>query len=132
MARAVMEGVAFGMRDLLELLKPLGVNPAEAVVSGGAANSRVWRQLTTDIMGIPLYTVNTSEGGAFGAAILAAVGVGAYKDVPTACAQMVRKVDTTTPEAVGVADYARLYAIFSGVYPALRETYQALGKFEGG
>jgi xylulokinase len=132
MARAVMEGVAFGMRDLLELLKPLGVNPSEAVVSGGAANSRVWRQLTTDIMGIPLYTVNTSEGGAFGAAILAAVGVGAYPDVPTACSQMVRKVDTTTPEAAGVADYGRLYTIFSGMYPALRETYHALGKFEGG
>lgn len=129
--RAVMEGVSFGMRDLLELLHNLGVKPAEAVISGGAANSPVWRQLTTDIMGIPLYTVNTSEGGAFGAAILAAVGVAAYPDVPTACAQMVRKVDEIHPEAAGVSDYQRLYPAFRALYPTLRETFATLAQFEG-
>ncbi len=59
MARAVMEGVAFGMRDNLELLRAQGVQPSEAVIGGGATSSPVWRQLTADIMGIPLYTVNT-------------------------------------------------------------------------
>jgi xylulokinase len=131
MVRAVMEGVSFGMRDTLELLRGLGVNPSEAVVSGGAVNSQVWRQLTTDIMGIPLYTVNTTENGALGAAILAAVGVGAFPDVPTACAQMVRRVDTVSPDAAGVADYERLYPTFRGLYPALRDTFHALGAFEG-
>jgi xylulokinase len=129
--RAVMEGVSFGMRDQLELLRGLGVQPAEAVVSGGAANSPVWRQLTTDIMGIPLYTVNTSEGGALGAAILAAVGAGSYPDVPAACAAMVRRVDTVQPDAAGVADYERLYPIFSGLYPALKDSFAALAGFEG-
>jgi xylulokinase len=131
MVRAVMEGVSFGMRDTLELLRGLGVNPTEAVVSGGAVNSKVWRQLTTDIMGIPLYTVNTTENGALGAAILAAVGVGAFPDVPTACAQMVRRVDTVQPDAAGVADYERLYPTFRGLYPALKDTFHALGRFEG-
>jgi xylulokinase len=130
MIRAVMEGVAFGMRDLLELLRSLGVNPSEAVVSGGAANSDVWRQLITDIMNIPLYTVNTTEGAAFGAAILAAVGVGAYPDVPTACANMIRKVETYQPDIAGAADYARIYPVFQGIYPALKGTFGALAALD--
>ena len=129
--RAVMEGVAFGMRDQLELLRALGVNPTEAVISGGAVKSPPWRKLTTDIMGIPLYTVNTSEGGAFGAAILAAVGAGAYPDVATACRQMVRKVETFQPDPAGVADYERLYPSYRGLYPALKQTFAELAAFEG-
>jgi xylulokinase len=130
MVRSVMEGVAFGMRDLLELLRSLGVNSSEAVVSGGAVNSPVWRQILTDVMGIPLYTVNTSEGGAFGAAILAAVGVGAWPDVPSACAHMVRMVDEIQPDPAGVADYERLYPTFRGLYPALCQSFAALTQFE--
>lgn len=130
MIRAVMEGVAFGMRDQLELLRSLGVNPTEAVVSGGAANSPVWRALMTDIMGIPLYTINTNEGAAFGAAILASVGVGDFPDVPTACAEMVRKVETSHPDTAGAADYARLYPTFQGLYPALKNSFAQLAAFE--
>lgn len=130
MARAVMEGVAFGMRDNLELLRGQGVQPTEAVIGGGAANSPVWRQLTADIMGIPLYTVNTHEGAAFGAAILAAVGAGAYPDVPTACRQLVRKEMVITPDPAGVADYERLYPIFRATYPALKALYADLARFE--
>ena len=130
MTRAVMEGVAFGMRDNLELLRSQGINPTEAVIQGGAANSPVWRQLVTDIMGIPLYTVNTTEGGAFGAAILAAVGAGAYDNVPAACSAMVRKVDETTPDPEGVAQYEAIYAAFREVYPALKGTFTALSAFD--
>lgn len=130
MARAVMEGVAFGMRDNLELLREQGVNPPEAVLGGGAANSAIWRQMMTDIMGIPLYTVNTAEGAALGAAVLAAVGAGVYPDVPTACAAIVRKEMEIQPDPAGVADYNRLYPIFKSVYPALKETFAALFKFE--
>ncbi len=130
MARALMEGVAFGMRDNLELLRSQGVQPINAVISGGAARSPVWRQLITDIMGIPLYTVNTTEGAAFGAAILAAVGGGAWPDVPSACAAMIRKVDETQPDDEGAAIYDSLYPAFRGVYPALEQTYAALASFE--
>lgn len=130
MVRATMEGIAYGMRDQLELLRSLGVNPSEAVVTGGATNSAVWLQLTTDIMGIPLYTINTNEGSAFGAAILGAVGVGDYASVPEACRQMVRKVDTVQPSAAA-EEYQRLYPTFQGLYAALKDTYHALAKFEG-
>jgi xylulokinase len=130
MVRAVMEGVSFGIRDLLELLRAQGIHPTAAAVSGGAANSPVWRQLMADTMGIPLYTVNTTEGAAFGAAILAAVGVGAYASVPEACAAMVHPVDTIAPNAADMARYERLYPIFRGVYPSLQQTFTALGAFE--
>jgi xylulokinase len=130
MVRAVMEGVAFGMRDNLELLRAQGVHPPAAAVSGGAANSPVWRQLMADIMAIPLYTVNTTEGAAFGAAILGAVGVGAWPDVPSACADLVRKVDEIQPKQDGVATYERLYSVFRKLYPVLRETNVALAGFE--
>ncbi len=130
MIRSVMEGVAFGMRDQLELLRSLGASPSEAVIAGGLVNSPVWLQLTTDIMGIPLYTVNTAESSAFGAAILAAVGAGAYADVPTACANMVRRVSTIEPNPAEVSDYERLYPIFRDLYPALKDTFAALAKFD--
>jgi xylulokinase len=129
MARAVMEGVAFGMRDNLELLRGQGVQPSAAVVGGGAANSAVWLQILTNIMGIPLYTVNTNEGAAFGAAILAAVGAGAFADVPSACAALVRREQTSQPNPQAVADYANLYPVFKQLYPALSSTFAALANF---
>src|SRR5690606_13896235 len=112
LARSVMEGVAFGMRDNLELLRAQGINPSSAVVSGGAINSPVWRQMITDVMGLPLYTVNTTEGAAFGAAILAAASSDVWPDVASACRAMVRKDSETHPDAGGVADYERLYPLF--------------------
>ncbi len=130
MIRSVMEGVSFGMRDQLELLRSLGAAPSEAVIAGGLVNSPIWLQLTADIMGIPLYTVNTGESSAFGAAILAAVGWGAYADVPTACANMIRRETTIQPDAQGTADYERLYPSFRGLYPALKDTYAALAQFD--
>jgi xylulokinase len=81
-------------------------------------------------MGIPLYTINTNEGAAFGAAILASVGVGVWLDVPTACANMIRKVDQIEPDRAGVADYERLYPTFRGLYPALKHSFAELARFE--
>ncbi|MFN8502046.1 xylulokinase [Kouleothrix sp.] len=131
LVRSVMEGVAFGLRDNLELLRGLGVAPATAAISGGASQSPVWRQILTDIAGIPLYTINSSEGAALGAAILAAVGAGAWPDVPSACNDLIRQVDVTHPAAAGVADYERLYPIYRGLYPALRQSFAELAAFEG-
>jgi len=130
-ARAVMEGVAFGMRDQLELLRAQGIHPTDAVVSGGAAKSTVWRQMVTDIMGIPLYTVNTTEGGAFGAAILAAVGANAYESVPAATQAMIRRVDETQPDDAAHERYEQLYPAYRELYPALKSSFHALAAFEG-
>jgi xylulokinase len=132
MVRAVMEGVAFGMVDNLEQLRALGINPERAAASGGAINSPVWRQIIADVAGIPLYTVNTTEGAAFGAAVLAAAGSGAFADVPSACAAMIREVDQVNPTAEGSAIYKRLYPTFRKLYGALKEASHELSAFEGG
>jgi xylulokinase len=131
LVRAVMEGVAFGLRDNLELLNSLGVAPSTAALSGGASKSPVWRQILTDIAGIPLYSINSSEGAALGAAILAAVGAGAWPDVPSACGDLIRAVDVSEPSANGVAAYERLYPTFRQLYPALRQSFADLAAFEG-
>lgn len=130
MVRAVMEGVSFGMCDNLELLRALGVQPERAAVSGGAANSPVWRQILADIAGIPLYTVNTTEGAAFGAAILAAAGSGTFADVPAACAAMIREVDQVNPTAAGIVSYKRLYPTFRKLYATLKDIDHELAAFE--
>ena len=128
LVRAVMEGVAYGMRDNLELLRAMGLRPSEAVIQGGAANSSLWRRLTTDIMGIPLHRVNTSEGAAFGAAILAAVGAGAYSDVPGACSVMVQRTDESTPERNQVNAYNEFYERYRALYPALAPGFRRLAR----
>ncbi len=110
--RAILEGVAFGMRDNFELLKAQGIQPQSAAISGGAANSPVWRQIMADVLGLPLYTVNTTEGAAFGAAILGAVGAGAFSDVTTACTKLVQTADRITPSAEGVIAYNKLYPLY--------------------
>jgi xylulokinase len=119
--RAVMEGVAFGLRDNFDLLRAQGIQPESSAVSGGAANSPVWRQILADTLNVPLYTVNTTEGAAFGAAILAAVGIGAFPDVPTACAKLVHKVDRIDPQPEGVGIYDHQHVLFDEIYPTLRK-----------
>ncbi len=128
--RAVMEGVSFGMRDNLELLRAQGTRPKSAAVSGGAANSQVWRQLLADIVNLPLYTVNSTEGAALGAAILGAVGVGTWSSVPAACEALIHKVDEIAPQPTSVEVYERLYPIYRSVYPALRNISIELAAFE--
>jgi xylulokinase len=130
MIRAVMEAVGFGMRDLVELMRVQGVQPSEAVVGGGAANSAIWRQIMADIMGMPLYTVNTTEGAAFGAAILGAAGAGVYPDVPSACEALIRREITVEPNPAGVAEYAALYPLYRKLYPSLREVMHDLTAYE--
>ncbi|MCE2490170.1 MAG: xylulokinase [Anaerolineae bacterium] len=130
MVRAVMEGVAFGIRESLDLLQAQGLNPSDAVIQGGAVNSPLWRQLTTDIMDLPLYRVNTSEGAALGAAILAAVGVGAFPDVSTACATMVQRLDESLPQMALVERYNEIFATYRALYPALAPQFHQLSRLD--
>ncbi|MCC6613342.1 MAG: xylulokinase [Anaerolineae bacterium] len=132
MVRSTMEGVAFGMRDLVEIARDKDIYPPSAAVSGGAANSPIWRQIITDVMNMPLYTVNTTAGGAFGAAILAAVGAEAWPDVPSACHALIQQVDTTQPDATGVEAYERIYAAFRQLYPALKDLFVTIAPLDEG
>ena len=122
MARAVMEGVTFGLRDALEIMRDLGLQPTEIVASGGGAKSALWRQILADIFATRIVTVNATEGSAYGAAVLAAVGTGAYDSVEEACGAMIRETGGTDP-GEAVPAYEKLYPVYAGLYPALKESF---------
>ncbi len=121
MARAVLEGVAYGLRDSLELLRELGVEAEVGRVSGGGARSELWRRILASVLGIPLErTAAAEEGAAFGAALLAGVSSGAFADAAEAVAACVRVTDRTEPDPAWTGAYEDGYDRFRALYPALR------------
>ncbi|MGC9397622.1 MAG: xylulokinase [Anaerolineae bacterium] len=128
MTRAVLEGVAFGLRDSFRLIKAAGLGEITQVrVSGGGARSPLWRQILADVLDSELVTVNTTEGAAYGAALLAGVGAAAWSSVTEAYRATVRVVQRTAPQAEEVAVYAKLYPLYRALYPALKPTFDAIG-----
>jgi xylulokinase len=124
LARAVLEGVAFGLRDGLDQMVAAGMpRPAQVRASGGGTESALWRQILADVLDVELATVATTEGAAFGAAVLGAVGAGWYPTVDAATAAMV----TATPRAAPGPDterYARGHEVYRDLYPALAPTFR--------
>ena len=126
LTRAVLEGVAFGLKDSFELIRGAGLGNINQVRgAGGGTRSALWRQILADVLNVELVTVNTSEGGAFGAALLAGVGAGAWADVETACNATVQITGSTQPNSDDVAVYAGQYELYRGLYPALTPTFHA-------
>jgi xylulokinase len=127
MVRAVLEGVAFGLRDGFTLLARVGLGEmARARVSGGGARSPLWRTILASVLAIPLESVAASEGAAYGAALLAGVGVGVWPDVAAACAATIQPGEMTTPNGDWQTEYERLYPIYQSLYPALKPAFAAL------
>ena len=116
--RAVMEGVAFSLRDTFTLFAELRIPVAEIRLGGGGARGALWRQIQADVYGRPVERLEAEEGGAFGAALLAGTGVGAWPDVATACAETIRVAEVIEPKHA--PEMAAAYAEFRKVYPALR------------
>ena len=116
--RAVMEGVAFSLRDTFTLFAELGIPVAEIRLGGGGARGSLWRQIQADVFGRPVERLEAEEGGAFGAALLAGTGVNAWPDVATACSETIRVAEVIEPKHAAAMDAA--YAEFRKVYPALR------------
>jgi xylulokinase len=114
--RAMMEGVAYGLRDSLELLRELGARPESARVSGGGARSELWLRILASVLGLPLETTETQEGSAFGAALLAGIRAGVFSDADEAVAHCVRPLRRIEPEW----DYDHAYQRFRRLYPTLR------------
>jgi xylulokinase len=112
MTRAVLEGVCFALRDSVEILRQLGVAPAALLLTGGGAKSALIRQLQADIFGLPVQTVNREEGGAYGAALLAAVGAGAFPDLKVAAQRTLTRRPAAMPNAATHDTYDRIYARF--------------------
>ncbi len=127
MARAVMEGVAFGLKDSLEILRSLNVSIGNVRANGGGARSDVWRQIQADIFDFPLSTVGVDEGPGLGAALLAGVGAGVYSSVEEACSHVVKVVGSTPVIRENAEAYARYYEVYRGLYPALKDSFAALG-----
>ncbi len=120
LVRAVMEGVAYGLRDSLELLRELGVQADVGRVSGGGARSVLWLRILASVLDLPLERTAVEEGSAYGAALLAGVAAGAFADVHEAVARCVVVSDVVEPDAGWRAAYETGYLRFRSLYPALR------------
>jgi xylulokinase len=120
LVRAVLEGVAYGLRDSLELLRGLGVRADTARVSGGGARSDLWLKITASVLGVPLERTVVEEGAAYGAALLGGVAGGVFADVDEAVAACVRVRETIEPDPEWTAVYDDGYPRYQSLYPALR------------
>ncbi|MEN8238414.1 MAG: xylulokinase [Actinomycetota bacterium] len=128
MARSVMEGVAFGLRDSVELIASM-TTLGEVRISGGGAASALWLQIIADVTGMPVRVVGTPEGAAHGAAILAATGSGAFASVARASEAAVELGPPTEPGG-DLAVYEDAYGLYRGIYPALRTTFTGLSNLD--
>ena len=120
LVRATMEGVAYGLRDSLELLSELGVEAHGARISGGGGRSELWRRIVAAVLDLPLEATETEEGSAFGAALLAGVRAGEFAGIGDAVTRCVRVRDRIEPDPEWVASYAGEYRYYRALYPTLR------------
>jgi xylulokinase len=126
LTRAVLEGVAFGLRDGLDLMTEAGMpTPSQIRASGGGTASPLWRQILADVLGAEIATVNTTEGAAYGAGLLAAVGAGWFPSVDAACEALVSATPAATPGPDAPA-YAEAHAIYRDLYPALAPSFKRM------
>jgi len=125
--RAVLEGVSYGLNDSLSMMKELGVNPNEIILSGGGSRSALWKQMLADIFATPCAMVNALEGAAYGAAILAAVGVGGFGTVQEACSSFIQKIETVDP-GPNLETYKRNYPIYKSLYPTLKAQFAKIAE----
>jgi xylulokinase len=128
MARAVLEGIAFGLRDNLDLIRALGVPVEELRLTGGGAKSPLWRQILAAVLEAPLRLLAVDEGPAFGAAILAAAGTGHFPDVPAACAAMVRPAEGVAVDPSLAGAYQKYLPVFRKAYIQLKPVFPELAK----
>ncbi|NMB61387.1 MAG: xylulokinase [Chloroflexi bacterium] len=124
--RAVLEGVAFGLRDSYELMKEAGLKNMEQIrITGGGAKSLIWRQIIADIFNTEIVSINSEEGAAFGAALLAATGAGSFASVEQACSSTISITDRVIP-GQDVERYNKIYAEYRLLYPALKDTFHRM------
>jgi len=124
MTRAVLEGVAYGLKDCFTLIQDAGLGPIHQMrASGGGTKSVLWRQILASVLGAELVTVNTTEGAAYGAALLAGVGVGNWLDVDNACRASVEISGSQIPDATQAECYRERFSLYRDLYPALKAIF---------
>ena len=128
LTRSLLEGVSFGLKDSFTLMREAGLGQFSQVrASGGGTKSALWRQILASVLETELVTVNSSEGAAFGAALLAGVGLTNWPDVPAACAATIKITGTAVPIPSQVEAYRYSYQIFRDLYPALKTDFARMG-----
>ena len=128
MTRAVLEGVSFGLKDSFTLIQNAGLGAITQVrASGGGTKGALWRQILASVLEAELVTVNTSEGAAYGAALLAGVGAGAWADIASACKTCIKITGSTQPDTSQVDAYRQAYSIYQDLYPALKSGFRRMG-----
>ena len=120
----MLEGVAFGLRDSLEVARSLGIKIERTKICGGGAKSPLWKKMIANIMNLKVDVVENEEGPALGGAMLAAVGCGEYPDVETAAEKIVKVVDTVEPDEELTAKYEERYQQFRKIYPTVKCLYE--------
>ena len=124
--QAVLEGVAFAMRDSLEVAKKLGIEITRSKLCGGGAKSPLWRKIMANVLGIAIDIPQTEEGPGYGGAMLSMVGCGAYESVENCARALVKTVDTVLPDPEITARYEKQYQKFSAIYPAMKDTFKRM------
>ncbi|WP_248924892.1 xylulokinase [Paenibacillus hamazuiensis] len=125
LTRAVLEGITFGLRDSLELVKASGAPITELRVNGGGARSPFWRQMIADIFGYPVVTVNSTDGPAYGAAVMAASGV-LGRSIEELCERWIAVESRVEPDPARQAQYEKIYAVYRSLYGTLKDTFHQL------
>lgn len=128
LTRAVLEGVAFSLRDTFEIMKTMGIGISRVSINGGGAKSKLWCSIISDVLNIEVIKLNSNEGPAYGAAILAAVGYGQFDSVESACRTFVKITETIEPDNGRASLYDQKYKKFREIYPATRELFEKLTK----
>lgn len=128
--RSILEGVAFSLRDSLEIFKELEIPVEEIRASGGGSRSFLWRQIQADIYGKELVTLRTAEGSAFGAALLAGVGARIYSSVQESARVAIQVRERMAPRPDYVRTYDRLYQIYRSLYPAVQDLAHQLASVD--
>jgi xylulokinase len=126
--RSILEGVGFGLRDSLEIIKELKVPVEQLRLSGGGARSSIWRQILADIYSSEVSTINVTEGASYGAALLAGVGTGVYKNVEEACNKTIKADDTIKPDKKNSKNYDKYYDIYQSLYSDLKSRFKKVSK----
>ena len=126
MIQAVLEGVAFAIRDSLEVARSLGLDLKKSRICGGGAKSPLWREIMANVCGLELEQIESEEGPGYGGAMLAAVACGEYKSVAEAAEKLVRVTGTVKPDPEISARYEAQYRKFARIYPALKEVFPVL------
>ena len=128
LVRSIMEGVTYSMRDSLAIIEELGVPVRQIRASGGGSRSPLWRQIQADVFGRKVVTINSEEGPAYGVALLAAVGAGAFKNIEEACDATVKTTSETKTNAAARKQYDGAFPVYQHLYRSLRADFQAIAK----